>query len=68
MRAIHHRGVQRGLLIELCFPLLLRVLTDHCQVEKAHPDILTLMLQIFDEGRLTDEARLGECPSDNGAR
>lgn len=24
------------------------------QVEKAHPDVLTLLLQVFDEGRLTD--------------
>jgi ATP-dependent Clp protease ATP-binding subunit ClpB len=24
------------------------------QVEKAHPDVLTVMLQLFDEGRLTD--------------
>lgn len=24
------------------------------EVEKAHPDVLTLMLQVFDEGRLTD--------------
>ena len=24
------------------------------EVEKAHPDILTVMLQLFDEGRLTD--------------
>eukprot|EP01125_Pyxidicula_operculata_P006898 TRINITY_DN2365_c0_g3_i1.p1 TRINITY_DN2365_c0_g3~~TRINITY_DN2365_c0_g3_i1.p1 ORF type:complete len:609 (+),score=120.26 TRINITY_DN2365_c0_g3_i1:34-1860(+) len=24
------------------------------EVEKAHPDILTIMLQVFDEGRLTD--------------
>ncbi|KAJ1676315.1 hypothetical protein EV182_008439, partial [Spiromyces aspiralis] len=24
------------------------------EVEKAHPDVLTIMLQVFDEGRLTD--------------
>lgn len=24
------------------------------EVEKAHPDVLTVMLQLFDEGRLTD--------------
>lgn len=24
------------------------------EVEKAHPDVLTIMLQLFDEGRLTD--------------
>jgi len=43
---------------------LLRVLTDHSQVEKAHPDILTLMLQIFDEGRLTDgKGNTISCPN-----
>ena len=24
------------------------------QVDKAHPDVLTTLLQLFDEGRLTD--------------
>lgn len=24
------------------------------EVEKAHPDVLTILLQLFDEGRLTD--------------
>lgn len=24
------------------------------EVDKAHPDVLTIMLQLFDEGRLTD--------------
>lgn len=46
------------------------VLFDVCvliiclQVEKAHPDILTLMLQIFDEGRLTDgKGNTISCPN-----
>ena len=26
----------------------------HCQVEKAHPDVMMIMLQLFDEGRITD--------------
>jgi ATP-dependent Clp protease ATP-binding subunit ClpB len=33
-------------------------------VEKAHPDVLTLMLQVFDEGRLTDgQGTTIECPN-----
>lgn len=32
------------------------------EVEKAHPDVLTIMLQLFDEGRLTDgKGRTIEC-------
>uniref|UniRef100_A0A914UIJ6 Caseinolytic peptidase B protein n=1 Tax=Plectus sambesii TaxID=2011161 RepID=A0A914UIJ6_9BILA len=32
------------------------------EIEKAHPDILTIMLQLFDEGRLTDgQGKTVEC-------
>ncbi|KAK0064876.1 caseinolytic peptidase B protein [Biomphalaria pfeifferi] len=32
------------------------------EVDKAHPDVLTIMLQLFDEGRLTDgKGKLVEC-------
>ncbi|XP_074598533.1 mitochondrial disaggregase-like [Brevipalpus obovatus] len=32
------------------------------EVEKAHPDVLTIMLQLFDEGRLTDgQGKTVEC-------
>ncbi|GBP07523.1 Caseinolytic peptidase B protein homolog [Eumeta japonica] len=32
------------------------------EVDKAHPDVLTILLQLFDEGRLTDgRGRLVEC-------
>ena len=32
------------------------------EVEKAHPDVLTVMLQLFDEGRLTDgQGKTIEC-------
>eukprot|EP00058_Branchiostoma_floridae_P012693 XP_002598181.1 hypothetical protein BRAFLDRAFT_204705 [Branchiostoma floridae] len=32
------------------------------EVEKAHPDVLTIMLQLFDEGRLTDgKGKTVEC-------
>ena len=34
------------------------------EVEKAHPDVLTLMLQVFDEGRLTDgKGKTISCPN-----
>ena len=34
------------------------------EVEKAHPDVLTLMLQVFDEGRLTDgKGKTVHCPN-----
>jgi ATP-dependent Clp protease ATP-binding subunit ClpB len=34
------------------------------EVEKAHPDVLTVMLQLFDEGRLTDgKGTTVACPS-----
>jgi hypothetical protein len=34
------------------------------EVEKAHPDVLTLMLQVFDEGRLTDgQGHTVNCPN-----
>ena len=34
------------------------------EVEKAHPDVLTLMLQVFDEGRLTDgKGKTIHCPN-----
>jgi len=34
------------------------------EVEKAHPDVLTLMLQVFDEGRLTDgQGQTINCPN-----
>ena len=34
------------------------------EVEKAHPDVLTLMLQVFDEGRLTDgKGQTISCPN-----
>merc|ERR1712194_727135 len=34
------------------------------EVEKAHPDVLTLMLQVFDEGRLTDgQGTTIDCPN-----
>ena len=34
------------------------------EVEKAHPDVLTVMLQLFDEGRLTDgQGRTIDCRS-----
>jgi ATP-dependent Clp protease ATP-binding subunit ClpB len=33
------------------------------EVEKAHPDILTVLLQVFDEGRLTDgQGKTVHCP------
>ena len=32
------------------------------EVEKAHPDVLTVLLQLFDEGRLTDgQGKTIEC-------
>lgn len=34
------------------------------EVEKAHPEVLTLMLQVFDEGRLTDgQGKTIHCPN-----
>ena len=43
------------------------------EVEKAHPDVLNLMLQLFDEGRITDgqgtlsyysnQLRCSDCPN-----
>ena len=54
-RLIGHRGQPEGLLTqrirEQPFSV---VLLD--EIEKAHPSVLTLMLQLFDEGRLTDAA------------
>merc|ERR1712110_248291 len=33
------------------------------EVEKAHPDVLTVLLQLFDEGRLTDgQGKTVNCP------
>ncbi|KII70252.1 Caseinolytic peptidase B protein [Thelohanellus kitauei] len=34
------------------------------EIEKAHPDIITVLLQLFDEGRLTDgKGKTVECPN-----
>ena len=45
----------------VCRPLSLAVV---CCVLQAHPDVLTLMLQVFDEGRLTDgKGKTIHCPN-----
>ncbi|XP_072317924.1 mitochondrial disaggregase [Eucyclogobius newberryi] len=46
----HEEGGQLTKLLKACPNAV--VLFD--EVDKAHPDILTIMLQLFDEGRLTD--------------
>lgn len=32
------------------------------EIEKAHPDVLNILLQILDEGRITDSHGAGRCP------
>uniref|UniRef100_A0A3B3XTZ9 Clp ATPase C-terminal domain-containing protein n=1 Tax=Poecilia mexicana TaxID=48701 RepID=A0A3B3XTZ9_9TELE len=46
----HEEGGQLTKLLKACPNAV--VLFD--EVDKAHPDVLTIMLQLFDEGRLTD--------------
>ncbi|XP_006810828.2 caseinolytic peptidase B protein homolog, partial [Neolamprologus brichardi] len=46
----HEEGGQLTKLLRACPNAV--VLFD--EVDKAHPDVLTIMLQLFDEGRLTD--------------
>uniref|UniRef100_A0A8D3CXI4 ClpB family mitochondrial disaggregase n=1 Tax=Scophthalmus maximus TaxID=52904 RepID=A0A8D3CXI4_SCOMX len=46
----HEEGGQLTKLLKACPTAV--VLFD--EVDKAHPDVLTIMLQLFDEGRLTD--------------
>lgn len=46
----HEEGGQLTKLLKQCPNAM--VLFD--EVDKAHPDVLTIMLQLFDEGRLTD--------------
>ncbi|KAM4742174.1 mitochondrial disaggregase isoform 2-T2 [Anableps anableps] len=46
----HEEGGQLTKLLKACPDAV--VLFD--EVDKAHPDVLTIMLQLFDEGRLTD--------------
>ncbi|KAF5888455.1 caseinolytic peptidase B protein, partial [Clarias magur] len=46
----HEEGGQLTKLLKQCPNAV--VLFD--EVDKAHPDVLTIMLQLFDEGRLTD--------------
>ncbi|XP_056298101.1 caseinolytic peptidase B protein homolog [Pseudoliparis swirei] len=54
----HDEGGQLTTLLKACPDAV--VLFD--EVDKAHPDVLTVMLQLFDEGRLTDgKGRTIEC-------
>lgn len=56
----HDQGGQLTSKLEKCPDAV--VLLD--EVEKAHPDVLTLMLQVFDEGRLTDgQGNTIHCPN-----
>ena len=56
----HEEGGQLTMALTKCPSAV--VLLD--EVEKAHPDVLTLMLQVFDEGRLTDgKGKTISCPN-----
>lgn len=56
----HDQGGQLTTKLQKCPNAI--VLLD--EVEKAHPDMLTLMLQVFDEGRLTDgQGTTISCPN-----
>lgn len=56
----HEQGGQLTTRLSKCPDAV--VLLD--EVEKAHPDVLTVMLQVFDEGRLTDgQGNTIHCPN-----
>lgn len=56
----HDQGGQLTTALSKCPDAV--VLLD--EVEKAHPEVLTLMLQVFDEGRLTDgQGKTISCPN-----